>query len=91
MGMPGSEKALEKLMCRVLGDLLEEGVVAKIADDLYCGSDDEAELLYNWKRLLSALDQCDLRFSASKTVIAPKSTTILGWIWYNGTLQASPH
>ena len=35
---------------------LEEGVIAKTADDLYCGSDDEAELLYNWKRLLSALD-----------------------------------
>ena len=37
MGMPGSETALEELMCRVLDDLLEEGVIAKIADDLYCG------------------------------------------------------
>ena len=34
MGMPGSETALEGLMCRVLGDLLQEGVVAKLADDL---------------------------------------------------------
>ena len=41
MGMPRSETALEELMCRVLGDLLE-GVVAKIADDLYCGGDYEA-------------------------------------------------
>ena len=90
MGMPGSE-TLEELMCRVLGDLLEEGAVAKIADDLYCGGDDEAELLYNWERLLSALDWCDLRLSASKTVIAPKSTTIHGWIWSNNTLRASPH
>ena len=38
MGMPGSETALEELMCRVLGHLLEEGKVAKIADDLYCGN-----------------------------------------------------
>ena len=37
MGMPGSETALEELMCRVLGSLLQDGVVAKIADDLYCG------------------------------------------------------
>ena len=37
MGMPGSETALEELICRVLGDLLQEGVVAKLADDLYCG------------------------------------------------------
>ena len=56
MGMPRSETALDELMCRVLGDLLEEGVNAKIADDLCCGSDDEPEVLYNWKRLLSALD-----------------------------------
>ena len=34
MGMPGSETALEELTCRVLGDLLEEGVVVKLADDL---------------------------------------------------------
>ena len=38
MGMPGSETALEELLCRVLGDLLEEGVVAKLADDIYCGA-----------------------------------------------------
>ena len=77
-------------MGRVLGDL-SEGVVAKIADDLYCGSDDEAELLYKWKTLLPALDRCNLGLSASKTVVAPKSTTILGWIWPDSTLQASPH
>ncbi len=91
MGMPGSETALEELMCRVLGDLLQEGVVAKIADDLYCGGDNEKELLHNWKRLLSTLDKCDLKLSACKTAIAPKSATILGWIWSNGSLHASPH
>ena len=36
MGMPESETTLEELMCRALGDLIHEGVVAKIADDLYC-------------------------------------------------------
>ena len=91
MGMPVSETELEELTCRVPGDLLEKGVMAKIADDLYCGSDDEAELLYNWKRHLSVLDRCNLSLSASKTVIAPKSTAILGWIWSDGILRASPH
>ena len=38
MGLPGSETALEELMTRVLGDLIFEGKVAKIADDLYCGA-----------------------------------------------------
>ena len=49
MGMPGSETALEELMCCVLGDLIHEGVVAKIADNLYCGADSPEELLQNWK------------------------------------------
>ena len=46
MGMPGSETALEELMCRVLGPFLKEGIVAKIADDLYCGGNTEAEFYY---------------------------------------------
>lgn len=55
MGMPGSETALEEIMCRVLGDLLQEGIVTKIADDLYCGGNSPQELLQNWKRVLQAL------------------------------------
>ena len=55
MGMPGSETALEELMCRVLGPLLQDGVVAKIADDLYCGGNTPLELLQNWKKVLQAL------------------------------------
>lgn len=91
MGMPGSETALEELMCRVLGDLLLEGTVAKIADDLYCGGNTPNELLKNWRKVLSALYNCNLCLSASKTTINPRSTTILGWRWSMGTLQASPH
>ena len=91
MGMPGSETALEELMCRVLGELIQEGIVAKIADDLYCGGDTPEELRYNWEHVLSALFENGLRLSAKRTVIAPKTTTILGWIWSEGTIRASPH
>ena len=91
MGMPGSETALEELMCRVLGDLIQEGVVAKLADDLYCGGNTPEELLSNWSRVLLALRKCDLRLSAHKTVVCPQTTTILGWIWNQGTIKASPH
>lgn len=91
MGMPGSETALEELMCRVLGPLLQEGSTVKIADDLYCGGNTPKELLTNWKKLLQALHRCDLCLSPTKTVINPKETTILGWIWNAGTLRASPH
>ena len=55
MGMPGSKAALEELMSRVLGDLLKEGVVAKIVDDLYCERNSPGELLLNLKKVLQAL------------------------------------
>lgn len=91
MGMPGSETALEELMCRVLGDFLQDGFVTKIADDLYCGGDSPEELYTNWSKVLQALDNCNLRLSATKTIICPRSTTILGWIWTEGKLSASSH
>lgn len=91
MGMPGSESYLEELLSRILGDMIQEGYVAKIADDLYCGGDSIEQLLSNWCRLLEHLANNNLRLSAPKTVICPATTTILGWIWSKGTLSASPH
>ncbi|CAB4013135.1 Retrovirus-related Pol poly from transposon opus, partial [Paramuricea clavata] len=89
MGMPGSETALEELLCRILGDCLEDGIAAKLADDLYCGADSPEELLINWKRILDALQKCNIKLSPSKTIICPRSTTILGWIWTQGCLSAN--
>lgn len=79
MGMPGSEMALEELTCRVLGHFVQEGVVAKIADDLYCGGNTQQELINNWERVLDALQRCSLNLSASKTIIAHRQATILGF------------
>ena len=91
MGMPGSTEQLDELMSRVLGDMLTEGSVVKIADDLYLGGNSVEELLASWEKLLSKFAQNDLRLSASKTVICPTNTTILGWVWASGTITASSH
>lgn len=85
MGMLGSE--MEELTCRVFGDLLEQGHVAKVADDLYCGADTLEDLLTVWRRVLSALQCCDLNLSATKTTVAPVQTSILGWVWRQGTAK----
>ena len=37
MGLPGSEAALEDLLSRVFGDLIFDGCLVKIADNLYFG------------------------------------------------------
>ena len=91
MGMPGSETALEELMYHVLGDCLQEGCVATLADDLYCGGNTLEELLTNWSRVLQAMYESNLHLSPSKTTICPRSTTILGWVWTDGRISASPH
>ena len=57
MGMPASETALEELRCRILGDLLEEGVVAKLTGNT------TTELQRNYRRLLA---NSGLRLSAAK-------------------------
>ena len=49
-------------MFRVLGDLIQGGCLAKIADDLYIGRDSPSDVLRNWRRVLSSL-------SASKTIV----------------------
>ena len=49
------------------------------------------ELLHNWEKVLHVLQKSDLRLAGPKTVISPSSTTILGWIWKQGTISASPH
>ncbi len=54
-GMPGSETALEEVMCHVLGDLIAAGLVAKIADDVYIGGQSPDDLLHNWKAFLFAM------------------------------------
>ena len=78
-------------MSRVLGDLIQEDCVAKIADDLYVGGNSPIEVFDNWRRVLALLQKNNIRLSAAKTIIYPRKVIILGWMWSNDTLQASPH
>lgn len=78
-------------MCRVLGDCLKNGCVAKLADDLYCGGNTPEELFVNWTRVLQAMQDSNLHLAPSKTIICSRSTTILGWVWTDGQISASPH
>ena len=91
MGMPGSETALEEVMCRVLGDFAHKGVVAKIADNLFVRGNTIDKLYINCEKLLLALQENNLRLSAAQTIICPKSTTVLGWVWSQSSLSASKH
>ena len=91
MGMPGSKTCLEELMSRVLGDLIHEGCVAKIANGLYVGGNSPIEVVDNWRRVVALLQKNNLCLSVAKTIIYPRKAIVLGWVCSNGTLQASPH
>ena len=91
MGMPGSSEALEELICKVFGDFIYEGWFIHIADDVNIGGQTIVELHINWIRCLQRFVESDLRLSAPKTIVLPKDTIILGWIWHSGTLACSPH
>ena len=59
----------------------------KLADDLYCGINTPTET--TWQ--LAWITLCSTKVWSLKTVIAPKQISVLGWIWKNGTISASPH
>ena len=75
-GCPGSETAL--------GDFLQEGCAAKVADTLM-------ELANIWETILGVLDHNKIKMSAPKTLIAPTSAVILGLKLQQGTLTATSH
>ena len=86
--MPGSET---ELMCRGLGDCLQDGCVAKLADDLYCGGETFDELAENWHRVLKSLQDSGIHLAASKTIICPRIANILGWTRSEGKISVSQH
>ena len=91
MGLPGTEVALEELTCLLFGHLVMQGKLVKLADDLFMGANSIEELYNILEEVLGILLENNLRISAKKTIIAPKSVMVLGWIWRSGVLSASPH
>ena len=64
MGMPGSSEYLDMLMSRVLGNLMQEGCVLSIADNIYVGGVDYDDLILNWSRVLHCMRVNNLRLKA---------------------------
>ena len=80
MGLRNMAEYLEEMVSRVFGDMIAEGSVDKVADDLQVGGDSVKVLLENWERVLQRLEDNGLTISARKTVICPKSMKLLGWV-----------
>ena len=90
-GMPGASEALEECMSTVFGEEVKERSVAKIADDMLVGAENEDALLSNWRKVLHKLCLNGITLKDVKTTIAPVHTQVLGWDWCQGKLTASSH
>ena len=91
MGLPGSEAALEELLSRIFGDLIREGKMVKIADDLFLGAKSVEDLATIWDEVLKRFQLNGLKLSPKKTKICPTSATILGWEWTKGSIRPGKH
>ena len=67
--MPESETCLE-LMSRVLDDLIQQGIVAKLAGDLHCAEKAPEELLANWSRFLEVISKNNLLLSVTNIIVS---------------------
>ena len=90
-GLPGSSEWLEELLSLLFGSLIQEGWVAKVADDLYVGGNSFEHLFDNWSQVLLILFENGLKLKGIKTFIVPMHMQILGWDWQNGSISASSH
>ena len=90
-GLPGSSEWLEELLSLLFGSMIQDGWVAKVADDLYIGGNSFDHLFDNWSQVLDILFQNGMKLKGIKTFIVPMHMQILGWDWQNGSISASSH
>lgn len=91
MGLPGSEAALEEILSRIFGDLIRDGKMVKLADDLVMGGQSVQEVTEVWQEVLKRLQLNGLKLSPTKTKICPTSASILGWEWKSGNIKPGDH
>ena len=91
MGLIGMDAVQEELTDKLLGDLVVKGNVAKVADNIYFGSDSMDNFLDIFHDIVSRCQQANLRLKPSKIHLNVKHADILGLHWNKGILTPTPH
>ena len=91
MGLLGMDVFQDEMMQRIFGDLILQGKLVTLADNIYFGADTLEGLADLFEEVLSRCEAADLRIKPSKVHINVKSADILGLHWSAGTLSPSPH
>ena len=91
-GLIGQSEELDELLSKVLKEELQQGIVVRIADDLYIGGNSQIEAATNYDIVLTRLNQSNIKLSPHKTHIFLEEMNILGWTWkQGGFLSPSTH
>lgn len=69
----------------MLGDLPEEGIIVKLADDLCSEADVSKQLMVNFVKGYSRLKRCDLKLAPPKPLLHHVRRQFFGRIWKEGT------
>merc|ERR1711940_461755 len=73
-GLMGMAEEFDELTAKVLKQEMQDGICAKIVDDVVVGGETMEEAAKNYIRVLKQLHAANLKVSPEKTVIFPKKT-----------------
>ena len=91
-GLMGMAEEFEELTSKILKQEMQEGICAKIVDDIYIGGQSQKETALNYIRILQKFHNANLKITAEKTSVFPEAVDVLGWVWkQGGKLEPSPH
>ena len=78
-GLRNSAEWGSEILSRIYGDMVKKGRCTRIADQIYVLGNSVIELAENFKEILARARNANLTFKASKIIVCPHSTVILGW------------
>ena len=91
MGLLGMDAFQGELTDMLFGDLVVQGKVIKLADNVYFGADNIEDLTNLFDIILSRCAAADLRIKPNKVVLNIKKAEILGLQWNAGKLSPCLH
>ena len=90
-GRKNESEQLDEWLFQILGDLIQEGKVLKLHDDIRVGGKTIDEALNNYCEMLQKFQTHNIKLHPKKTKIFPKSTTVFGYVKEGQILRPSEH
>ena len=90
-GLLGMDAVCDQLTDKLFGDLVLQGKVVKLADNLYFGGETISELHSIFHEIMRRCHLSNLRIKPQKISINIANADILGLHWDKGTLKPSAH